>query len=196
MDQTRSGNRCRWLLGAVAVLIAACAPSKRVDLDPRTAPADAYVVGRVEVFRDGKKLRVTHSEFGHFARRSELTELSLMNLATKERFAVAITDADGWFAAALPPGTYSVGMRYHIWLFGTPARIVVLTDVQHCYLGTLDISLFVHLSVAGGWAEVTGGAIPQQDNDYRVFDQSREATRYAGEQLPMCLLTLNATPDQ
>jgi hypothetical protein len=72
-----------------------------------------------------------------------LTTLSLRNIASGERFAIPIENEQGWFAAQLPPGTYASGMQYYIWIFDTPARIQVPSDRERCYLGTLDVNLFV-----------------------------------------------------
>ncbi len=189
MDHRRWRRLPAWVLIALA-LTCGCSGSKRVGVDPRAAPAEHYVVGRVEMFRDGKQLAVIKSAFGSALTGSAQTELTLLNSATQERFNIDITDRTGWFAATLPPGTYSVGMRYQIWLFGTPAQVVVPADPQRCYIGTLGVNLFARLSVAGGWVGAVGGVIPTEDNDYRVVDDSGEVHRFAPEPLPACLMSL------
>lgn len=183
-----------WTLLALA-LPCACSGSKRVDVDPHAAAAGRYVVGRVEVFRDGQQVSVVKSAFGRAVTGTALTELSFLNGATQERFGIDITDRTGWFAATLPPGTYSVGMRYAIWLFGTPARLVVPPEPQRCYIGSFGVNMFARLSVAGGWAGAVGGVIPTEDNDFRVLDQSGEMLGFTAEPLPACLMGLEPTPN-
>jgi hypothetical protein len=193
MDHRRWRRLPAWSLIALA-LPCGCAATQRVDVDPRAAAAARYVVGRVEVFRDGQQLAVVKSGFGGAVTGSALVELSLLNSATRERFSIVITDPAGWFGATLPPGNYGVGMRYYIWVFGTPARLVVPDDPQRCYVGTLGVNLFARLSVAGGWAGVAGGAVPSEDNDYRVADQRADVQGFAAAPLPACLMSLEPTP--
>ena len=173
----------------MALYFTACAAeARRATIDPRAQPTARFVVGRIEMFRDGQPQRITKS--GAAALTSgPLTTLSLRNIASGERFAIPIENEQGWFAAQLPPGTYASGMQYYIWIFDTPARIQVPSDRQRCYLGTLDVNLFVRMSALGAWARTTGGAIPIDDIDFAIADQIAAAAAYAGA-LPGCPMSL------
>lgn len=178
-------------IALLALCLAACGPgARRATIDPRAQPAARFVVGRVEMFRDGQAQAVTKSGLGAALNPGPLATLSLQHSGSSERFQVPIENERGWFAAQLPPGTYTVAMQYYIWVFGTPVRVQVPPQLERCYLGSVEMHLFVRASAMGAWARAAGGAIPMDDIDFAVTDQSVDAASYAGTALPHCTATL------
>jgi len=173
-------------------LVSGCATIAR---PPHHATDAATVVGRVLVYRDGRPVTVTRSGSpldSTLVGDGALTSLAVRNLDSGERFTVPITDERGWFSAALPPGPYAIGIGHYIWLLDTPARFQAPGPGSRCYLGTLGVELFARSSVLGGWARLTGGAIPESDNGFQVLDQPGAAQRWAGQALAGCPMQLVA----
>jgi hypothetical protein len=175
----------------IALMLPACAAL------PHAARHDdaSLVVGRVLIYRAGKPEALTRSgsSFDSMLHGgAALTSVTLHNLDSGERFEVPIADEHGWFRTELPAGAYAVGVAHYIWVFDTPARFQAPPPGGRCYLGTLGIDLFAHGSVSGDLARVSGGAVPQADNDFQILDQSGAAQRWAGQTLASCPLQLAA----
>jgi hypothetical protein len=184
--------QCCCLLGAslLAAWIGGCATARRVNVDPRVA-ADRLAVGRVRVFQYGQPVGVVKRSW---MPGGPMTSLSLRNRSSLEYFHIDIENEEGWFAAELPPGRYSVTMLYYIWMFDTGVQLEIPDDPSRCYLGTLDVALFARWSFVGAWVRGSGGPIPKDDNDVRISDERACVAGYAGADLPTCPMTIAAPP--
>jgi hypothetical protein len=174
-------------------LVCGCATARA----PRHDATAGRVVGRLVLYRDGRPVALTRSGspldstlYGDAA----LTSLAVHNLDSGEHFTVPIVDERGWFSVPLPAGAYAIGVGHYIWLFDTPARFQAPGAGGRCYLGTLNVSLFSGTSTLGGWARLTGGAVPETDNRFQVLDQPGAAQHWAGQALASCPMQLVVRP--
>jgi hypothetical protein len=164
-------------LRAVALILlllgSACSPQRRgstpAEID--VPPGRSLVFGRIQLYKGGQPLHVGPAErpmFGWIEGARPLTTLTFRNLDTNDIYHVEIERDDGWFETTLPPGLYGVGLRYYIYLSGSPVRLDVSEAAARCYIGTLHVNFFAHQSAGGAWATTFGGVVFEADTDFSV----------------------------
>jgi hypothetical protein len=179
-------HRCRpETIAALCLLAAACRPPTMVAPATPNAPGAAQralVLGRVQMAINGRPVRVAEGR-GTPPRGSAgdqaapkyaetaLTMLVFRNLESRDEFAFDVPDDSGGFEVLLPPGRYSIRLRYEDWLSATPAMFDAAAAGESYYVGTLRADLFRRRSLRGWWARAFGGTIPRDDSDFAVTDE-------------------------
>ncbi len=172
------------LLLLLLVSLLGCAPRVPLDPAPRTASRPRAVVGRVLVYRVGRPVGLLSSGSplnSTLHPDGPLTALLAYNLDSRQQFRIPFTDERGWFAAALPPGAYALGLDHYVWTLDTPARVQI-PDGGSCYLGTLGIDLLAHSPAPG--------AVAAAESRFTLLDQPAGAQRWAGGILRACPIRL------
>jgi hypothetical protein len=148
------------------------------------ASVHALVLGRIQVSVGGRPVRVgagvggagasvSPSSWSQGTSRSvadSLTMLVFRDLRSGEEFGFEIPDETGRFELLLPPGEYTIRLRYEEWLSETPVTFEAPEAGAQYYIGTLHADLFRGRSLRGWWARVFGGNVPATDSHFAVID--------------------------
>lgn len=181
----------RLLVVLLGVALGACATQQGAteSVVPSVSSDKSLVIGRIQVYRNGTPLNVGPREppfFGFLAGASPLTDVSFREVEDGGKHRASVMDQEGWFMIALPPATYTMGVRYYTYLFNTPARLEVPAAGDVLCVGTLHAELSAGASLAGAWSDAFGGfkyvedmafAVSEECASAPLADQSRMTTR-------------------